>query len=141
MKKIDMEKEEKLSMTRELKFKELQEKIDEEEADKIVEEAIKKSKRKASTKNVTTELEQEIDQLLEVETKKRGGKVKKVEVDNIEEAKLTRLHNNSNVIAVSALNENALEIIKIFLETEFSNDERHIRRVEKIIRYEETNEY
>ncbi|MBE6145029.1 MAG: hypothetical protein E7171_00245 [Firmicutes bacterium] len=85
MKKIDMEKEEKLSMTRELKFKELQDKIDEEEADKIVEEAIKKSKRKASTKNVTTELEQEIDQLLEVETKKRGRKAKKVEVDNIEE--------------------------------------------------------
>lgn len=85
MKKIDMEKEEKLSMTRELKFKELQDKIDEEEADKIVEEAIKKSKRKASTKNVTTELEQEIDQLLEVETKKRGRKAKKVEIDNIEE--------------------------------------------------------
>lgn len=67
--------------------------------------------------------------------------VRCAKVDNIEEAKLTRLHNNSNVIAVSALNENALEIIKIFLETEFSNDERHIRRVEKIIRYEETNEY
>lgn len=67
--------------------------------------------------------------------------VRCAKVDNIEEAKLTRLHNNSNVIAVSALNENALEIIKVFLETDFSNDERHIRRVEKIIRYEETNEY
>ena len=41
MKKNDVEKEEKLSMTRELKFKELQDKIDEEEADKIVEEAIR----------------------------------------------------------------------------------------------------
>lgn len=85
MKKIDMEKEEKLSMTRELKFRELQDKIDEEETDKIVEEAIKKSKRKANTKNVPSELEQEIDRLIEVETKKRGRKSKKVEVDNIEE--------------------------------------------------------
>lgn len=85
MKKIDVEKEEKLSMTRELKFKELQDKIDEEEADKIVEEAIRKSKKKVNKEELTTELEQEIDELLEVETKKRGRPRKKVEVENVEE--------------------------------------------------------
>ena len=67
--------------------------------------------------------------------------VRCAKVDNVEEAKLTRLHNNSNVIAVSALNKNALEIVKTFLDTEFSNEERHIRRINKITEYEEKHEY
>lgn len=67
--------------------------------------------------------------------------VRCAKVDNIEEASLTRLHNNSNVIAISSLNSNALEIIKVFLQTEFSNEERHIKRVNKITEYEEKNEY
>ena len=53
--------------------------------------------------------------------------VRCAKVDNVEEAKLTRLHNNSNVIAISALNKNALEIVKTFLDTEFSNEERHLK--------------
>ena len=73
--------EEKLSMTRELKFKELQEKIDEEESEKLVEEAILKSKKKASKKE-TSELEKEIDELLEVESKKvKKKKISKKEVE------------------------------------------------------------
>lgn len=73
--------EEKLSMTRELKFKELQEKIDEEESEKLVEEAILKSKKKVSKKD-TSELEKEIDDLLEVETKKvKKKKISKEEVE------------------------------------------------------------
>ena len=67
--------------------------------------------------------------------------VRCAKVDNVEEAKLTRLHNNSNVIAISALNKNALEIVKTFLDTEFSNEERHIRRINKITEYEEKHEY
>lgn len=67
--------------------------------------------------------------------------VRCAKVDNVEEAKLTRLHNNSNVIAISALNKNALEIVKTFLDTEFSNEERHIRRINKITEYEERHEY
>lgn len=67
--------------------------------------------------------------------------VRCAKVDNIEEASLTRLHNNSNVIAISSNNSNALEIIKVFLETEFSNEERHIKRVNKITEYEEKHEY
>lgn len=55
-------------------------------------------------------------------------------VDNIEEAQLTRLHNDSNVLALSALKEieEIKKIVKIFLETEFSNEERHIRRIRLI---------
>ena len=66
--------------------------------------------------------------------------VRCAKVDNVEEAKLTRLHNNSNVIAISALNKNALEIVKTFLDTEFSNEERHIRRINKKTEYEEKHE-
>lgn len=71
--------------------------------------------------------------------KVRGVRCAKVETK--EEAKLTRLHNNSNVIAISASNKNALEVVKTFLDTEFSNEERHIRRINKITEYEEKHEY
>ena len=66
--------EDKLSMTRELKFKELQDRIDEEESEKIIEEAIKQTKMKDSESSISSELEQEIDALLESETKKSRKK-------------------------------------------------------------------
>lgn len=50
-------------------------------------------------------------------------------------AKMTRLHNNANVLALGAgiVGTNlALEIVETFLNTDFSNDERHIRRINKI---------
>lgn len=53
------------------------------------------------------------------------------------EAKLTREHNDANVIALGSRipMEQMKEIIKIFLETPFSNDERHIRRIGMIDNY------
>lgn len=58
-------------------------------------------------------------------------------VDNVMEAELTRLHNDSNVLAISALKniKELKEIIKKFLETEFSNEERHINRINLIEDY------
>ena len=50
-------------------------------------------------------------------------------------AKLTRLHNDANVLALGAgiVGVNlALEIVKTFLETEFSKEERHQRRIDLI---------
>lgn len=50
-------------------------------------------------------------------------------------AKLTRLHNNSNVLALGAgiVGPNlAIEILDSFLDTEFSGDERHQRRINGI---------
>ena len=50
-------------------------------------------------------------------------------------AKLTRLHNNSNMLALGGgiVGENlALEIVDTFLNTAFSGEERHERRVELI---------
>lgn len=50
-------------------------------------------------------------------------------------AKLTRLHNDANILAMGAgiVGENlALEIVDTFLGTPFSGEERHRRRVELI---------
>ncbi len=50
-------------------------------------------------------------------------------------AKLTRLHNDANVLALGGgmLGENlALEIVDVFLDTAFSGEERHRRRVSLI---------
>jgi ribose 5-phosphate isomerase B len=47
-------------------------------------------------------------------------------------AKLTRLHNDANVLALGGgvIGENlAVEIVDTFLRTEFSNEEKHIRRI------------
>ena len=53
-------------------------------------------------------------------------------VDNKEEAILTRSHNDANILALSSKNKDALEITKIFLETPFSNEERHIKSINMI---------
>jgi ribose 5-phosphate isomerase B len=50
-------------------------------------------------------------------------------------AKATREHNNANILAMGGRVVGkglALEIVKAFLETPFSNDERHIRRINMI---------
>lgn len=64
--------------------------------------------------------------------------VRCAKVDNLEEAVLTRKHNNSNVIALSAKKdiEEINQIIDTFLTTEFSGEERHVRRVQMIDNYE-----
>ncbi len=55
-------------------------------------------------------------------------------VSNESEAILARQHNNANVIALSYKeNINSLKLmIEKFVKTEFSTEERHIRRIEKI---------
>ncbi len=50
-------------------------------------------------------------------------------------AQLTREHNNANILVMGAkiIGEGlALKIVDTFLETKFSNEERHIRRIEQI---------
>ena len=65
--------------------------------------------------------------------------VRCAKVSNKEEAKVTRNDNNSNIVAFgenTKLDE-ALEIIDAFINTPFSSLEKHKRRVNKIISYEE----
>ena len=50
-------------------------------------------------------------------------------------AKMTRLHNNANMLALGASvvsPELACRIVDVFLDTQFSNEERHIRRINLI---------
>ena len=70
-----------------------------------------------------------------------ANKVKGVrcaKVDTKEDAIVTRGHNHSNVIALSAHTpiEKLKEIVKSFIETEYSMDERHIRRVQMMDTYD-----
>jgi len=54
-------------------------------------------------------------------------------------AKMTRLHNDTNMMALGAgvVGENlALEIADTWLTTEFSGDERHQRRIDKVMALE-----
>ena len=54
-------------------------------------------------------------------------------------AKMTRLHNDTNMMAMGAgvVGENlAMEIVDTWLGTEFSGDERHQRRIDKMMALE-----
>ncbi len=69
------------------------------------------------------------------------NKVKRVrcaKVSTEEEAKVTRNDNNSNIVAFGEKTslEEPLKIIKAFIETPFTKEEKHQRRVNKIIEYE-----
>lgn len=59
-------------------------------------------------------------------------------VRNIEDCKMSRLHNNANVMAISSKSslKKLIKMIKVFINTEFSNEERHIRRVKMIDDFE-----
>lgn len=50
-------------------------------------------------------------------------------------AKMTRLHNDANMLALGGAfvgNMLALDIVETFLNTEFSNEEKHARRVSQL---------
>ena len=55
--------------------------------------------------------------------------------ENLELVKLMREHNDANIISFGARfvsDLHALEAVKLFLETEFSQDPRHERRIKEI---------
>ncbi len=62
---------------------------------------------------------------------------------NIETAKLGKEHNNANVVSIGGRMHSIDEckaIIDAFIATPFSNDDRHIRRINKMSKFEETGE-
>lgn len=57
-------------------------------------------------------------------------------------AEHARARDNANVVSISAdwtLPEVAREIVRVFLETEFGNAERDLRRLQEIVKIEEQN--
>lgn len=59
-------------------------------------------------------------------------------------AKMTRLHNDANMLALGGgmLGVSlAKEIVRVFLETPFSGEEKHVRRIRKIAAIEQNNSH
>ena len=53
--------------------------------------------------------------------------------------RLTRQHNNANILSMGArflTEEDSLKAVSIWLETDFSKEERHVRRIAKITQIE-----
>lgn len=60
-----------------------------------------------------------------------------------ETARLARLHNDANVLSLGARMHpaaDAIEFTRVFLETEFSGEARHVRRLEMISGYEKSGD-
>ncbi|MCW2833350.1 MAG: ribose-5-phosphate isomerase [Nocardioides sp.] len=60
-----------------------------------------------------------------------------------ETAVLAREHNDANVVSVGGRMhtvEDMTRFIEVFLTTPFSNDERHVRRIAQIARYDQSKE-
>jgi ribose 5-phosphate isomerase B len=58
-------------------------------------------------------------------------------------AKLARLHNNANVLSLGARMysvDEAVSFARVFVDTEFSGESRHARRLAMITDYEETGQ-
>ena len=58
---------------------------------------------------------------------------------SVETAKLAKQHNNANVISIGGRMHSIDEcktILEAYINEPFSNDERHIRRIDKISKYE-----
>jgi ribose 5-phosphate isomerase B len=59
-----------------------------------------------------------------------------------ENVELSRIHNNANVLSLGSqfeTLEKAKELVDAFLKTPFSNDPRHVRRIEEIKDIEDKN--
>lgn len=54
---------------------------------------------------------------------------------DVTSARLTRLHNDANVLAMGAAVTGPIitrDIVDVFMNTEFSNEEKHVRRISQI---------
>ena len=58
---------------------------------------------------------------------------------DVDTARLAREHNDANVISLGARmhsEEEALSLVRLFLDTPFSGEERHVRRIGQLAAYE-----
>jgi ribose 5-phosphate isomerase B len=62
---------------------------------------------------------------------------------NTETAQLARQHNDANLVGIGARQhtaDEATEIVRAFLRTEFSHDARHQRRIDQVSAYEKSGQ-
>jgi len=55
---------------------------------------------------------------------------------------LSKIHNKANILSLGAKfidKQQAIEIIKLWLTTDFTNEERHLRRINKISKFESSH--
>lgn len=67
--------------------------------------------------------------------KVKGARAALYHGGNLDIVKLSRTHNNSNILSLGArflTKEQAAEAVKLWLSTDFSGEERHARRIKKI---------
>jgi len=60
--------------------------------------------------------------------------------NNMDIVKLSRIHNNANILSIGARfipKEEAIKAVKLWLETDFINEERHSRRINQVKEIEE----
>lgn len=65
--------------------------------------------------------------------------IRAAHVSSLDEARLSKEHNNANIIAMSAKTNNIDELknmIESYLNAEFKYEERHVRRNNQIMKYE-----
>lgn len=65
--------------------------------------------------------------------------IRAVEAYDAYSAKMSRLHNDANILTIGARNIlplKAIKIIDIWINTEFSGENRHKRRIDKIKKFE-----
>ena len=58
---------------------------------------------------------------------------------SVETAQLARQHNDANLVSIGARMhdlEASLQLVEAFLDTPFSNDPRHVRRIDMVTAYE-----
>ena len=62
---------------------------------------------------------------------------------DIEIVRLSKEHNNANVLSLGARfikTEQAIEAVQLWLDTKFTSEKRHQRRIKKICEYENKEE-
>ncbi len=71
--------------------------------------------------------------------KVKGARAIVIYAPNRKIAKLSKEHNNANILSLGArflTEKQAIQVIEPWLKTKFTNDKRHIRRLKKIASYE-----
>ena len=71
--------------------------------------------------------------------KVKGARAVVIYNSNRKMIQLTKEHNDANVLSLGArflTEKQAIQIIELWLKIKFSNEKRHIRRLNKIVKYE-----